>query len=324
MANTRANNLRLGIFVLSGAVILISGLYLLGLKRDLFSRTMDVAARFREVNGLREGNNVRYAGIDVGTVSDITIVSDTEVVVDLMIRRDAAAHIRTSAVASIASDGLMGNKLVSIEPGEAPGDPLVDGSVLRSSAGLDAEAMLRTLGRSNDNLVAITGDLRELTHRLNTGNGPLSLLTDSGMVRDLRSMVGDLTMAAAHVRTIAARADRMMTDLQAGEGALGLLMSDSAAEGEVKDLLVALTSVSDSLSEISASIGRFSRGLGTPGGLGHTLTGDTAVAMQVKRMVANLDSSAATLNEDLHALQRNWFFRKYFKEKEEEAEKNEP
>ncbi|MBL0044396.1 MAG: MCE family protein [Flavobacteriales bacterium] len=69
---------------------------------------------------------------DVGTVKAITIVSDTEVVVDMMVRRDAAAHIRLNAVASIASDGLMGNKLVSIEPLTGTSGPLIDGSVLNT------------------------------------------------------------------------------------------------------------------------------------------------------------------------------------------------
>src|SRR5436190_5651134 len=168
MAEEKGNNIKLGIFVLAGTAILVLGLYLLGTKRDLFSRTLDVTAHFREVNGLRTGNNVRYAGIDVGTVEEITIVNDTDVVVDMMIQVHAATHIRTTALASIASDGLMGNKLVNIEPGEGTGEPLSDGAVLGNAPGLDTDAMLRTLNTSNDNLVAITSDLRELTGKLNT------------------------------------------------------------------------------------------------------------------------------------------------------------
>ena len=322
MADQRINNLKLGAFVLAGTIVLVLALYLLGIERDLFSRTMDVSGRFTEVSGLRTGNNVRYAGIDVGTVEAITIVNDTEVVVDMLIRLDAAAHIRTSAVARIASDGLMGNQIVSIEPGEGEGGPLVDGTELRTIKGLDTDAMLRTLNSSNDNLVAITSDLRELTHRLNTANGPLTLLTDTLMVQDVRSIITDLSGAAANTREVTARADRLLKDLQAGEGALGVLLGDTAAEGQVRDMLAALGAASDSLSAITANISRFSQRLDAPGGLGHTLTRDTTVTGQVKRVVANLDSSAYNLNENMRALQRNWFFRKYFKEKKKEAEKN--
>ena len=316
MANERTNTFKLGIFVLSGVVVLILALYLLGRKGDLFTSTVDVSAKFNEVNGLREGNNVRYAGIDVGTVEGITIVSDTEVVVGMLIRRDAAEHIRVNAMATIASDGLMGNKLVKIEPVEGPGAALSDGAVLTSSTGIDTDAMLKVLGTSNENLVAITTDLRELTHRLNTPNGPLSLLTDTLLVKDVRSIMTDLSGAAANARIITQRADHIVQDLRAGKGALGVLVRDTAAENQVRGMLAALGSVSDSLTAISGNINRFAKSLDAPGGLGHTLTKDTAVVVQVKRVVANLDSSAYNLNEDLRALQRNWFFRKYFKEKE--------
>lgn len=321
MANERTNTFKLGIFVLSGVVALVLGLYLLGRKQDMFSRTLDATTKFAEVNGLRAGNTVRYAGIDVGTVKDIIIVSDTEVVVNMVIRRDAAEHIRVNAEASIASDGLMGNKLVKIEPGDGPGERLADGSVLNSSAGIDTDAMLKVLGTSNENLVAITGDLRELTHRMNTANGPLTLLTDTLLVADVRSIMMALNGAATNARAITERANHLVQDLQAGKGALGVLVSDTAAENRVRQLLAALGSVSDSLTAISGNINRFAKGLDAPGGLGHTLTRDTAVVVQVKRVVANMDSSAFNLNEDLRALQRNWFFRKYFKEKERARKK---
>lgn len=321
MAAERVNNLKLGIFVLAGTVVLVLSLYLLGLKRDLFSRTMDVSARFDEVSGLRTGNNVRYAGIDVGTVEAITIVNDTEVVVDMLIRLDAATHIRTNAMARIASDGLMGNQLVSIEPGDGSGPPLVDGTVLRSIKGLDTDAMLRTLNSSNDNLVTITNDLRELTHRMNTEKGPLSLLSDTSVAGDVRTALHEMVDAAGNAREITARVNELVRDLQAGKGALGALVSDPAAEQQVRELLGTLVSVSDSLSRVSGDISRFSQGLSAPGGLGHTLTRDTAVVADVKRVVANLDTSSATLSEDLRALQRNWFFRRYFREKEKRQEK---
>ncbi|MEO8591009.1 MAG: MlaD family protein [Flavobacteriales bacterium] len=323
MADEKGNNIKLGAFVLAGIVVLVLGLYLLGAKRDLFSRTLDVSAHFKQVSGLRTGNNVRYSGIDVGTVEGITIVSDTEIVVDMMIQIDAAKHIRTNALASIASDGLMGNQLVKIEPGEGTGGPIGDGAVLKTSAGVDTDAMLRTLGTSNENLVVITGDLRELTRKLNTANGPIALLSDTSMATDMRDMVLELNTAAANARAITERVNEVVRDLQAGHGALGVLVSDPATERQVRDMLATLGSVTDSLALVSASMSRFASGLNEPGGLAHTLTRDTAVVADVRHTIANLDTSAATLSEDLRALQKNWLFRKYFKEKEKEEKKRE-
>ena len=323
MAGERNANIKLGGFVLAGTVVLLLGLYLLGSKRDLFSDTMDVQATFREVNGLRSGNNVRFAGIDVGTVKDLVIESDTVVIVRMVIRMNAAQHIRSNAVARIGSDGMMGNKLVSLEQGEGEAPPIADGAVLHGGAPLDTDAMLRTLGRSNDNLADITTDLRDLAHRLNTDNGLLRLLEDSLLVTDVQHTIRELYSTASNAREITERVNSVVIDVQQGEGALGLLVKDPATEEQVHSMLLNLSAVSDSLTSIAGNINRFSAGLNDPEGLGYTLSRDTATTGDVKRVIARLDSSAATLNEDLRALQSNWFFRRYFKAKKKAQEKEE-
>lgn len=321
MGTERGNILKLGFFVLAGTIILIIGLYMLGSKRDMFSRTVSVTARFKEVNGLRSGNNVRYAGIDVGTVKNITIINDTTVEVALMVRLDAAAHIRSNAIARIASDGLMGNKLVSIQPGEGASAALSDGARLMTAEGLDTDAMLRSLGRSNDNVVAITTDLRELTGRLIGDKGLIGLLSDSGLTKDVGLAVHDIRFAATNARVLTERLNQVVRDLQQGKGALGALATDPATEQQVHALMSGLEHVSDTLGLITDRLSRFSSGLDRPGGLGHALVYDTALVIDVKHVIANLDTSSATLNEDLRALQRNWFFRRYFREKERKGAK---
>ena len=64
------NNIRLGLFVAIGTVVLVMALYFIGSKRNVFSQTIKISALFYNVNGLVAGNNVRYAGIDIGTVDD--------------------------------------------------------------------------------------------------------------------------------------------------------------------------------------------------------------------------------------------------------------
>ncbi|HNA33908.1 MAG TPA: MlaD family protein, partial [Flavobacteriales bacterium] len=158
MATTR-DPFRLGVFLLAGTLVLAVGLYLLGSKRNLFSRTIAVQAYFQHVGGLRPGNNVRYMGINVGTVERIELTGDTAVRVVLAIRNDARAHIRANAVASVGTDGLMGNRLVNLAPGDGTGGELKEGTVLPSSVPLDTELMLRTLDRTNENLATITEEV---------------------------------------------------------------------------------------------------------------------------------------------------------------------
>lgn len=315
MAAERRTDLRLGAFVLIGTVVLVLGLYLLGSKRDFFSSNIELNAVFHEVNGLRKGNNVRYAGIDVGTVKSIRLLNDTQLVVTMVVHTSAAEHIRRNALARIGSDGLMGNKIVSIEPGEGAGASVADGDRLLTGTALDTDAMLRTLGRSNENLAAITDDLRELSRQLNSSGSLLRLLSDSALVTDVRGGVDDLRSTAANARELTERLNGVVSDVQAGRGAMGTLINDPAAERQVRALLLNLTSVSDSLALITGRIGEFTSGLSDTDGVGYALTRDPALATEVRRAIANLDTSSATLSEDLRALQRNWFFRRYFKEK---------
>jgi phospholipid/cholesterol/gamma-HCH transport system substrate-binding protein len=117
MNNEMSQNIRLGLFVLVGMVLLIVGLYFIGSNRNMFSKTFTLYATFKDVNGLREGNNVRYAGIDIGTIDAIDIVNDTTIRVTMLLKQDLQKVIRKNSLTNIGTDGLMGDKLMNIEPG---------------------------------------------------------------------------------------------------------------------------------------------------------------------------------------------------------------
>jgi phospholipid/cholesterol/gamma-HCH transport system substrate-binding protein len=322
MAARTADHIRLGLFVLVGSLLLVVGLYLLGSKRDLFQRTVRVEVRFQQVSGLRPGNNVRYAGITVGTVKDIRIESDTSVLVTLAIRTADAGHIREDAVASLGSDGLMGNRLVNISAGDGHAGPIADGSVLRSSMPLDTDLMMRTLDRTNVNMAEITDDLRQLSDRINRPGSLVMLLGDTVLAAQVRASLTDLQGSVQHVRSVAANVDAVMGDVRDGRGAMGVLVSDPAAEAQVRQWLLTMQQLADSLAHATAQIDQFAVAMNTSGSLGHTIARDTAVAGDVRRTVQQLERSSGVLEENLRALQRNWLFRRYFREKEKEERRS--
>lgn len=320
MATKRADNIKLGAFVLAGTAVLLIGLYLLGNKRELFTNTIEVSVEFDEVSGLRAGNNVRYAGIDVGTVKQLTITSDTSVQVIMTLRESATEHIRSTALASIGSDGLMGNKLVILEAGDPGGGPLQDGTRLKAGRPFDTDAMLRTLSGSNDNLAVITRDLRLITGRLSGENSLMEILGDTMLPGEVRGTMEELRSAATNARLITERIGRVTRDLEEGKGALGALMSDPTAEAGVRSTFTDLQHVADSLELVVADLRQFTKGLNSSGGTVHALTQDTVMAGDIRRIIANLDTSSATLSEDLKALQQHALFRGYFKKKERESD----
>ena len=85
MKKTTSFKIRLGIFITLGMAIFIVGIYFIGQRQQMFRSTFRVSGVFKDVSGLQPGNNVRLSGITVGTVEDISIVSDSSIKVDIIV-----------------------------------------------------------------------------------------------------------------------------------------------------------------------------------------------------------------------------------------------
>src|SRR6478736_5095986 len=118
MEKTTSQKIRLGIFVIIGLALFIVTVYFIGQKQKLFGGTNDLYTVFNNVNGLELGNNVRYSGVNVGTVSEIIMINDTTIKVTMMIDDAIFHHIKKNAIATIKSDGLVGNMIINIVPGK--------------------------------------------------------------------------------------------------------------------------------------------------------------------------------------------------------------
>src|SRR5688500_3974021 len=114
MKHKPINNAKLGIFVIAGIVFLIMTLYMIGRNRNLIGPTFTINAVVSNVNGLMPGNNVRFKGIDVGTVKSITLENDSAIIVSMLIDKKMKPYLKQNAIATIGTDGIMGNKLVNI------------------------------------------------------------------------------------------------------------------------------------------------------------------------------------------------------------------
>ena len=97
MRNTNSQKVKLGIFVVIGTFLLVGALYFIGNRQNLFGNTIQLYGEFNNVNGLQLGNNVRYSGIDVGTISSITMINDTVILVEMTIKESVRVHIKKDA-----------------------------------------------------------------------------------------------------------------------------------------------------------------------------------------------------------------------------------
>lgn len=321
MSKENSRAIKLGLFVITGTLLMVLALYLIGSKRNLFSNTVTVNAIFYNVNGLMPGNNVRYSGIDVGTVDKIIINSDTAILVKMVIEKKVRPFIKKNAIASIGTDGLMGNKLVNINSISAPSLPVEEGDVLLSLRPVETDEMVRTLNQTNKNLAVITEDIKSLTQKFNRQNNIFHILTDTMAAENIRAAFREFRSAAENADEITERVNNVVVDIQDGQGVIGSLVYDTASANKIGYIVTNLQHISDSIALITSQLNTFSKNLNNPGGLAYSLLKDSMMTTDVKQTLSNINQSAAKLNENMKAMQRNFLFRKYFKEKEKESKK---
>jgi len=176
MENKVSNNIKLGLFVAVSLFFIITVIYFIGKKQQLFSTTFQVSGVFSDINGLQVGNNVRFSGIVVGMVQSIVQISDTTVRVDLMINEDSRKFIKKNAVAIIGTDGLMGNKIVSITPGTPGEKPIQDFNYLETAQPISMDEILGNVKLASENAAYITDDLAAIMDNIRNGRGTIGKL----------------------------------------------------------------------------------------------------------------------------------------------------
>lgn len=321
MLNT-ANKAKLGIFVLTGTVLLIVCLYLIGTKQNLFSDTMSVYVKFNDVNGLIKGNNVRFAGIAIGTVKEVNIANDTTVIVQLIIRKDATKYVRKSSVAEIGSDGLMGNKLINVSTPDASSPFVAEGDTILTVHSVATDDMMRTLNTTNLNVLDITNDLKKVTRRLNESKAMWDLLSDTIAAGNIRTTLKNIELASLRAGQLTLDAENLLEEVKKGDGMAAKIITDEPTAKNFEELMANLKSASDTAKLALHHMHEFMEDLNiTPGPLG-VLARDTVMAGDMKSVFHHLTTSIQLLNENLEAMRSNFLFRKYFRKKEKQAGKN--
>ena len=201
---------KLGMFVITGLVLFIGTVYFVGKQKNLFGSTFHLQSRFKTVSGLKEGNNVRFSGINVGTVNGIELETDSTVLVDLLIRKEVQQFIKSDAAASIGSDGLMGDKVLTISPGNGSSPQVKNNAIITSTSPVEMSDIMSSLKTSVDNAGIITTQLAAFTSNMNSGKGALSkLISDENFSNSLQSTLTNLQASTNQF-------SRFTTDLNQG------------------------------------------------------------------------------------------------------------
>ena len=294
---------KLGIFIFLGSVLLVIGIFMLGNKEALFKDTYTVKAYFHNIEGLRNGAPVRLSGIDVGAVKEIRIIGDTVSVLEVSMRllTEIERFIRKDTYAEIQTEGLVGNKIVSLKMGDSKGEQVEDGGMILSREPVNFADIIEETQGIMAYTKEMTKDLSEIVQKVNTGDGTIGkLLNDDDLYyaaanltesadRSLLSITSELNIVTqqfnklgagiesvvTNVNNVVARLDSMLLGVSEGKGVIGSLLK----EGTTQD------------------------------------SSFTAILTGLREVTEQSSIAASRLAENMEALKHNWLFKSYFEDR---------
>jgi phospholipid/cholesterol/gamma-HCH transport system substrate-binding protein len=184
---------RLGLFITASFILFVLAIFLIGRQKHLFDPVIELKANFKNVSGLQVGNNIRFSGINVGTVDNINILNDTTIQVDMIIKKSVQQFIKTDCKAAIGSEGIIGSRILVITQGSSEARFVKNGSFLSSMEPIETDAIISSLSVTAENLQVISGQMAEIMFKINNGNGTLArLIEDSAISENFNQMVINL------------------------------------------------------------------------------------------------------------------------------------
>ena len=266
---------RLGIFITVGIAIFVIAIFIIGKQQNLFNPVFKVTTNFLNVSGVQVGNNVRFSGISVGTVDNIKIINDSTVQVDLLIRKDVQQFIKADSQASIGSEGIIGDRIVIITQGSDGAPVAEDGQHILSKEPLETDDIMKSLQTTAGHAEVITLQLAEIMVDINSGQGMLGrLIQDSTIAENVNltienfrkssegldetievtkenvfAFMESLQKTAAKTEVASNELGEIMTKINNGEGAIGLLLKDTVMVNNIDETIVNLKKSSIGLNE---------------------------------------------------------------------------
>jgi len=303
----RSRAVAVGAFVIDGVLLFGAGLFLIGNRRMLFNRTFEVYAEFANVAGLEDGAKVRVAGMDAGEVKTIHVPAtpSARFRVTLRIREDLHPLIRVDSVATIQTDGLVGNKFVQVEAGTDQAQTVAPNGTIRSREAFELSAMLQrmddTVELVNKTITDLKGGIDQALGSItDTANEAQALMNDVG---------GEAREIMASTQKVSDNVNQIVAGVREGKGTVGKLLVDDTIYTSVKGMVADAEKAIASLRQASEQAQEAVADLRGDNGPLKGLAGD------LQQTLTSAKDAMADLAENTEALKRNFLFRGFFNQR---------
>jgi phospholipid/cholesterol/gamma-HCH transport system substrate-binding protein len=266
---------RLGIFIAGGIAIFVIAIFIIGKQQNLFNPVFKITTNFYNVSGLQAGNTIRFSGIDVGIVNNIKIINDSTVQVNMLIKKTVQQFIKADSYASIGSEGIIGDRIIIITQGSTNSPVAEDGQHILSKEPIETDDIMKSLKTSAESAEVITLQLSEIMMNINSGQGMLGrLIQDSTIAENVNltienfkkssegldqtieitkenvfAFMESLQKTAAKTEVASNQLGEIMTKINNGEGAIGMLIRDTTIVNNIDETIINLKESSIGLNE---------------------------------------------------------------------------
>ncbi len=295
---------------------MVAGVYLLGLQQNIFNTGISVKSVFKNVKGLEIGNKVLYSGIDVGNVSDITIENDSTVVVEMTITKEVTEYIHTDAIAKIKTEGVLGNKLVTISGGSASAPLIEKGTTLRSETTPDIGDILEEFsGIVKDSREAVN-NIRAITAKVKEGKGDLGRFVND------TTIYHNFEVASREVSAVIKNVNSITTKIDSGDGDLATLLNENQLTEGMNKIMNTADSAMTDLNQASREIKKASKQINEGDGLLQMLLYDESLTYEVDTAVSKLDDGVKGVIDAAETVEGSWLFNIFTGDKDKKDKKN--
>lgn len=240
MESTSRHELKVGVFTAAGILLFCLSIILLGGDKMLFSRMYKLKVNLPQVQGLAKGSVVTLSGLQIGNVDDVRFTTGSnDVEVQISVELKVKPRITEGSVATVKTQGALGDKYIYITPGPAGGKPLEEGATLETDKAPDIIDLISSKGSQMGEIVEVIKELNILLQNLNYENRSARLMSNlvdvSGEMKSVMAEARDTfrlikTEAIQPLSSVIKKVDR-------GEGTLGALVNDPSLHNRLQGFL---------------------------------------------------------------------------------------
>jgi len=277
----KSQTVSVGIFFILGILLIWTVQQQLSEKAVQKSEGYEIVGTFKTLLQLRAGDDVRMAGVRIGSVQYTGLRDRTPTAI---FKIDREFQVPSDSVASIGMAGLLGNNLVSIQMGNSP-SPIPPGGEINTVTGYDINNVVNEIGTLSKQ---VGGALDNFQRILGASDG------EDGIFQTLGNMIKENEVS---LKKTIANLDTITTQIASGEGTIGQLLMKDDIYNELKTISSQLESTLKQteamVTDARDIVAHVKQGEGTLGGL---IYGDTDIAKEVEALLTNLRQFSESLN----------------------------